>query len=93
MALLEVDIRVGVTAIWFSVPGAMWNLKQLDLVLFKFFVNMLMWNLNFRLKQLDLVLLNGFLNVEPKPARFNFVNGFVNVETKTATFSFVTPFS
>ena len=27
IALLEVDMRVGVTAIWFSVPGAMWNLE------------------------------------------------------------------
>ena len=28
IALLEVDMRVGVTAIWFSVPGAMWNLQR-----------------------------------------------------------------
>ena len=28
IALLDVDMRVGVTAIWFSVPGAMWNLQR-----------------------------------------------------------------
>ena len=46
IALLEVDIRVGVTAIWFSVPGAMWNLKERKTIGHsKFLLHTPMWDL------------------------------------------------
>ena len=57
IALLEVDIRVGVTAIWFSVPGAMWNLKERKTIGHnKFLLHTPMWDLKKKLGRHNLQL-------------------------------------